>query len=191
MCAHIHGGLLNLSSLSESMGVTHPTIRSYLDILSQTFTIRLLQPFKKNVGKRLVKTPKLFIRDSGILHALMNIESFHDLMGHPVYGASWEGMAMENIITWMDDFEPFFYRTSAGAELDLLLVKGDKKVGFEFKASMAPKPLKGFWHAVKDLELSEVYIIAPVKESYPLRDNVTVMNLEGFFAAKNRFLNNV
>ncbi|MFQ5642019.1 MAG: ATP-binding protein [bacterium] len=181
MCAHLHGGLLNLSSLSESIGVTHPTIRSHLDILSRTFTIRLLKPFQKNVGKRLVKTPKLYIRDSGILHALLNISTFDELMGHPSFGASWEGLASENIITWMQNFEPFFYRTSAGAELDLLLIKGQRKVGVEFKASMAPKPLKGFWHAIEDLNLTDVYIVAPVEDTYQIRKNVTVTNLRNFY----------
>lgn len=181
MCAHLHGSLLNQTVLGESIGVTHQTIRSYLDILSKTFTIRLLRPFQKNIGKRLVKTPKLYIRDSGILHSLLNIDSFNELLGHPIYGASWEGMAIENVITWMNDFEPFFYRTSAGTELDLLLCKGEKKVGVEFKASMAPKPLKGFWQAIEDLQLSEVFLIAPVKDIYQIRNNVKVMNLFHFY----------
>jgi predicted AAA+ superfamily ATPase len=181
MCAHSHGQLLNQTVLGQSLGLSHVTIRSYLEILAQTYTLRLLRPFQKNIKKRLVKTPKLYLRDSGLLHALLNIPSFTDLMGHPVYGASWESMAMENIIAWHEGCEFYFYRTSAGAELDLLLVKGNRKIGFEFKASMAPTLQRGFWNSLEDLQPEMTYIIAPVKESYPVKERVLTTNLKEYF----------
>ena len=182
MCSHCHGQLLNQSMLGESIGVSHTTIRSYLDLLTQTFMMRLLKPYQTNIRKRLVKSPKIFIRDSGILHALLNIESFDDLLGNPKYGHSWEGMAMENILYKYSDWDSYFYRTAAGAEIDLVLVKGSKKMGIEFKASMAPKLTKGFWNALEDLGIEQAYVISPVQECYPIHKNVQVSDLETFLS---------
>lgn len=182
MCAHCHGQLLNQSMLGESIGVSHTTIRSYLDLLTQTFMIRVLKPYQANIKKRLVKSPKIFIRDSGILHSLLNIDSFDDLLGNPVYGRSWEGMGIENIIAKYSDWDPYFYRTAAGAEIDLVLVKGSKKIGFEFKASAAPRLTKGFWHAFDDLGVDEAYVISPVRESYSIHKHVQICNLKSLLS---------
>ena len=168
MCAHQHGQLLNMSSIGQALGVSHTTIRSYFDILTQTFMLRILSPFASNLKKRLVKSPKIYLRDSGILHALLGIHNMDNLLGHPVYGASWEGIAIENILQKAPSWSAGFYRTSAGAELDLILEKGTKKIGIEFKASLAPQVTRGFWNAIDDLKLEKVYVIAPVKESYPI-----------------------
>ena len=180
MLAHIHGQVLNSSKLGESMGVSHTTVRKYLDLLSQTFMVRALPPFEANLKKRLVKSPKVFIRDSGILHSLLGINKADDLLGHPVYGASWEGFAMENILSQLPGWQAAFYRTSAGAEIDLVLTKGRKKIACEFKASTAPQVTRGFWNALDDLKISEAWIIGPVKEAYPIKKNVTTAPIDIF-----------
>lgn len=180
MCAHSHGQLLNSSRFGESLGVSHPTVRNYIDLLKQTFMLRVLPPYETNLKKRLIKSPKIYVRDSGILHALLEIETFDSLIGHPIYGASWEGFALENTLALLPDWHAAFYRTAAGAELDLVLTKGQRRIGVEFKASSAPKFAKGFWTAVEDLQLDEVWVIAPVKDTYPVKKNVQVAGLAYF-----------
>ena len=177
MCAHNQGQLLNSSQLGSALGISHTTLRSYLELLSETFMLRILPPFAANLKKRLVKSPKIYIRDSGILHTLLGIVDYDDLLAHPVFGASWESLVLENIIAGYPDWEPFFYRTAAGAEIDLLLVRGQRRVAIECKASTAPTVSRGFWNALKDLEPDETWVVAPVKESYPLADNVWVRPL--------------
>jgi len=178
MCAHLHGQLVNLSTLGQSLGVSHTTVRSYLDLLSQTFMIRLLSPFSANLKKRLVRSPKIYIRDSGILHALLGLESFDEVMGHHVFGASWEGLALENIIQNFPRWKPAFYRTSDGTELDLVLEKANKRVVFEFKASKAPELGRGFWNSIDQLKPQAVYVVAPVDEPYPIDKRVQVAPLK-------------
>ncbi len=180
MCAHNHGQLLNASRLGESLGVSHLTVRSYIDLFKQTFMLRVLPPMEVNLKKRLVKSPKIYVRDSGILHALLEIESFDGLIGHPVYGASWEGFALENILSLLPRWRAGFYGTSSGAELDLVLARGQRKIGVEFKASKAPKLTRGFWNSIDDLELSEVWVIAPIEDEYPIKENVRVSGLMNF-----------
>ena len=180
MCAHSHGQLLNSSKFGESLGLSHNTVRSYIDLLAQTFLIRILPPFHTNLKKRLIKAPKVFIRDSGLLHGLLEIVDLNDLFGHPVFGNSWEGFVIENILSELSDWKGSFYRTAAGAEIDLVLEKGLKRIAVECKASVAPKVGKGFWNSLKDLEIEEAWIIAPVEEAYPISKNVTVSPLKSF-----------
>ena len=177
MCAHNQGQLLNSSRLGSALGISHTTLRSYIELLSETFMLRILPPFAANLKKRLVKAPKIYLRDTGILHALLAIDSFDDLLAHPVCGASWETLVIENMIASHPDYEPFFYRTAAGAEIDLLLVRGQKRIAIECKASSTPTVGRGFWNALKDLEADEAWIIAPVDEEYPLADNVWVRRI--------------
>ena len=139
MCAHLHGQLLNSSKLGESMGVSHHTIRSYVDMLEQSFVLRVLRPYESNLKKRLIKSPKIYIRDSGLLHALLGIESHDDLLGHPVYGASWEGWVIENVLSLLPDWNAAFYRTSSGSEIDLILEKGNRRIGVECKGFDLPE----------------------------------------------------
>lgn len=174
ICAHLHGQLLNSSKLGESMGVSHHTIRSYVDMLEQSFVLRVLRPYESNLKKRLIKSPKIYIRDSGILHALLGIETHNDLLGHPVYGASWEGMVIENILSLLPNWKASFYRTSSGSEIDLILEKGNKHAAIECKGSTAPNLSRGFWNTVSELELKEVWVVAPVKEAYPIERGVMV-----------------
>jgi len=180
MIAHSHGQILNTSQLGSSLGLSHTTVRKYIDLLAQTFMIRILQPFENNLKKRLVKSPKVYIRDSGILHTLLGIESFDDLLGHPIFGASWEGLIIENIITNMPYWDVAFYRTSGGAEIDLILKKASRTIAVECKSGLAPKTTKGFWNALKDLTPDETWIIAPVKEMYPIKKNVYVGGIKDF-----------
>lgn len=181
MCAHDQGQLLNSSKLGSSLGVSHTTFRSYIDILAETFMLRILPPYIPNIKKRLVKSPKIYLRDTGILHSLLAIDSFDDLMGHPVFGASWETVAMETVIANFPDWEPFFYRTAAGVEIDLVLKRGNHKIAFEFKASAAPKVTKGFWNGLDDLNIDKAWVVAPIHESYPIKENVMVCPLSEQF----------
>jgi predicted AAA+ superfamily ATPase len=168
MCAHLHGQLLNSSKLGESMGVSHHTVRSYVDMLEQSFVLRVLRPYESNLKKRMIKSPKIYIRDSGLLHALL---------GHPVYGASWEGLIIENILSLLSSWNAAFYRTSSGSEIDLILEKGNRRIAIECKGSTSPNLSRGFWNAVADIKFQEVWVIAPVKERYPLEKGVVVAPL--------------
>ncbi len=180
MLAHNQGQLLNSSKLGESMGLTHPTIRKYIDLLEQTFIVRTLQPLETNVKKRLVKSPKVYIRDSGLLHRLLQIDSFNDLMGNPIFGPSWEGLVIENIISNFRDWDFNFYRTATGEELDLVMVKGEKTIAIECKASTAPTLTKGFWNAMEIIKPDKAFVIAPISGSYPIKENITVCGLLEF-----------
>ena len=178
MLAHEHGQVLNNSRLAQALGISPPTVRSYIDILNATYMVRSLPAFLPNLGKRLVKSPRLFIRDTGILHALSGLENFNDLLGHPCYGASWEGLVIENAIATLPDYRPYFYRTKNGSELDLVLEKGTKRIAIEAKASQAPKVTRGFWNAIKDVCPIAAYVVSPVKDSFPLREDVIVTSIE-------------
>ncbi|NQT71061.1 MAG: ATP-binding protein [Desulfobacteraceae bacterium] len=182
MCAHIHGSLLNASKLADSLGVSSHTIRSYIDLLEHTFMLRVLLPDALNLKKRLVKSPKIYIRDSGILHALLDIRTHDDLLSHPIIGTSFEGFAMENILAHAKNYEPSFYRTSAGAEIDLILRRGRRTLAFELKSSTVPRVSKGFWNALEDISPDEAYVVAPVEESYPMKGNVMVSPLQEILA---------
>jgi len=186
MCAHIHGSLLNASKLADSLGVSSHTARSYIDLLEHTFMLRVLLPDASNLKKRLVKSPKIYIRDSGILHTLLDIRTHDDLLSHPILGASYEGFAMENILAYANNWEPSFYRTSAGAEIDLILRKGRRTLAFELKSSTVPRVSKGFWNALEDLSPDEAYVVAPVKEPYPMKGDVMVSPLQEIIAKLQR-----
>jgi predicted AAA+ superfamily ATPase len=182
MCAHIHGSLLNASKLSDSLGVSSHTIRSYIDLLEHTFMVRVLLPDALNLKKRLIKSPKIYIRDSGILHTLLDIRTHDHLLSHPILGASFEGFSMENILAFANDYEPSFYRTSAGAEIDLILRKGRRTLAFELKSSTVPRISKGFWNSLEDISPDKAYVVAPVEESYPIKGGVMVSPLQEIIA---------
>jgi predicted AAA+ superfamily ATPase len=177
MLAHVHGQLFNASQLGVALGgVAHTTVGRYLDLLVDTMLVRRLEPRFANVGKRLVKSPKVYLRDSGLLHALLNIRTVDDLQGHPIAGASWEGFVLEQIAGLAPEGSHLsFYRTAAGAELDLIVERGRRKLGFEIKFSVAPSLTKGFWTALGDLDLERAYVVAPVRERYPLPGGVDVV----------------
>jgi len=177
MFAHNQAQVLNSSKLAESLGLTHPTIRRYIDLLENSFVMRTLQPFENNIKKRLIKSPKVYIRDTGILHKLLQIGTLNDLFSHPVFGFSWEGYVIENIIRENQDFQFFFYRTSGGNEIDLVVETSKKRIAVECKASVAPQLSHGNYSAIEDIKANEVYIVAPVKAPYKLKENIIVSNL--------------
>ncbi|WP_457575652.1 ATP-binding protein [Desulfomarina sp.] len=178
MLAHNHGQTFNASELGRSLGLSGKTIRSYLDILTGTFMVRQLQPWHENISKRQVKAPKIYFRDPGILHSLLDIPDRHYLMGHPRLGASWEGFALEQILQIIGPVEPYFWSTYSGAEVDLLFSKEGKRYGIEFKFNEAPKTSKSMHIAINDLGLSHLYVIYPGKDSYPVADNISVVSLD-------------
>jgi len=180
MLAHLNGQFLNLTELAKAMGLDQKTIRNHIDVLQKTFMLRILQPYHSNTKKRLTKTPKIYIRDTGILHALLQINTFEVLFSHPAYGSSWEILVIENILQAYKGWEPYFFRTSAGAELDLVLTKANKKIAIEIKASSSPKVTRGFWSAIETVQPDEVYIIAQVKSSFPFKKDVWVYPLNEF-----------
>lgn len=180
MCAHTQGQLLNYSKLGESLGLTHPTIRRYIDLLEQTFILRTVLPFEVNVKKRLVKSPKVFVRDSGVLHQLLAIPDFNSLLGNPIFGSSWEGFVVENVIVNKPDWNYYFYRTATGDELDLILEKGNQRIAIECKASTAPKLSKGFYRALEVVKPERTFVIIPTQVLYEIAPNVTVCGLSEF-----------
>ena len=166
MCAHISGQVLNYSTLASSLGVSSHTVKNYIDLLSRTYMIRLLPPHFANVKKRLIKSPKIYLRDTGILHALLGIEDRNSLLGHPSYGASWETFSVEQILSSLRGWRASFYRTSSGNEIDLILTRGNRMVTVECKASSAPELSRGFYVAREDLKPTESWVIAPISEPY-------------------------
>jgi len=191
MLAHHHGQLLNSSRLGGSLGLSHNTVRSHIELLRGTFMVRLLEPLETNLKKRLVKSPKVYIRDSGILHALLEIADADALLGHPVCGPSWEGLVIEEIIAALPDWRPSFYRTSNGAEIDLVMSRGQRHLAFECKASTAPRPSRGFWTAFADIDAERGWIVAPVNEPYPLREKVEVTPLVALIEQLKRLVKQV
>ena len=175
MVSHYHGQVLNLSELGRSFGVSDHTVRRYLEILSGTFMIRLLPPWHANVGKRLVKAPKLYVRDSGLFHALHAIATPVELESHPKLGASWEGFAMEQAIRLMGVAHPYFWRTHTGAELDLVWQARGGLWGMEFKYQDAPRMTKSLRAVQRDLPLRHLWVVYPGPDRYPLDKAVSVL----------------
>jgi uncharacterized protein len=177
MLAHLHGQIWNASELGRSMGLTDKTVRSYLDILTGTYMVRQLQPWHENIGKRQVKAPKVFLRDSGLLHSLLNINDRFTLLGHPRLGASWEGFALEQVLSLVRPEQAWFWATHAGAELDLLFFSGGKRYGVECKFNEAPKVGKSMHSALADLDLAHLWVVYPGEHSYPVHQKITVLSL--------------
>ncbi len=174
LLAHYHGQTVNYHKWASAADITIPSLKKYLAILEQTHMIRLLPPATSNLKKRLVKSPKVYLRDSGILHALLDIEAYDFLLANPVAGASWEGFVLENIMTNHHRWRPSFLRTSNGAEVDLMLERGGRCHLFECKLSKAPKPSRGFHQLVDDLKPNSAQIIAPVDEPFEIKDGIWV-----------------
>jgi uncharacterized protein len=168
MLAHVQGGLFNAAQLARGLAVDGKTVARYLDLLVDLMLVRRLQPFQSNIGKRLVKSPKVFIRDSGIVHALLNIESHEELLGHPVVGASWEGFVVESLVAAAPQGAvPLFYRTAAGAEIDLLLEMPKHGLwAIEIKRGLSARPEKGFHIACEDLKPTRRFLVNSGKERY-------------------------
>jgi uncharacterized protein len=179
MLAHQQGSMLNLARLAAGLAVSAPAVMRYSDLMVDLQLVRRLAPWRSNVGKRLVKAPKIYVRDSGVAHALLDLQTTDDVLGHPVAGPSYEGFVIENLIDCAGQrFKPYFYRTHDGAEIDLLLERGGQpKIAIEVKRSSAPTPDKGFAMACDDLKVSQRYVVYPGDESYPLRHKTQAISL--------------
>jgi predicted AAA+ superfamily ATPase len=179
MLAHQQGGMLNTANLARNLGIDVKTVNHYLNLLTDLMLVRRLLPWHANIGKRLVKTPKILIRDSGLTHALLDISDKETLLSHPVVGASWEGFCIENILSCAPDgVQAYFYRTSGGAEVDLLLHWPDSTLwAIEIKRSLTPKLERGFHEACTDLNPANKYLIYPGTEAYPMGNDVQAMPL--------------
>ncbi|MGA2151821.1 MAG: ATP-binding protein [Geobacteraceae bacterium] len=177
MLAHLHGQLWNASEVGRSMGLSDKTVRHYLDILTGTYMVRQLQPWHENLKKRQVKTPKVYLRDTGLLHSLLNISGRHDLLGHPRLGASWEGFSLEQVLCALRPKEAFFWATQSGAEIDLLFFSEGQRFGVECKFNEAPKVTKSMHSALNDLDLRHLWVIYPGSTRYPAHEKITMLPL--------------
>lgn len=177
MLAHLHGQTWNASDLGRSMGLSDKSARHYLDILTGTYMIRQLQPWHENLKKRQVKTPKIYLRDSGLLHSLLNIPGMNELWGHPRLGASWEGFSLEQVLSVLRTQEAYFWGTQGGAELDLLFFAEGKRFGVECKFNEAPKVTRSMHSALDDLSLTHLWVIYPGTVRYPAHERITMLPL--------------
>ncbi len=177
MLARHHGYTWNASQIGDSLGIRDRAVNRFRDILSNSLMIRCLPAWSDNLGKRLIKSPKIYLRDSGILHFLLGLTSFSELAIHPCFLSSWEGFALEQTLVAHGSHESYFYRTQRGTELDLLLLRNDKRWGFEFKCSDAPRTSKSMHIAIKDLNLEHLWVIYPGTKSFPLTESITTLPL--------------
>ena len=183
MIAHLQGSILNSSRISGSLGVDGKTVTRYLDLMVDLLLVRRLQPYHKNIGKRLIKSPKIYIRDSGLQHALLGIPNLENLLSNPIIGMSWEGFVVENILTNINSskYTACYYRTSSGNEIDLVLENSDSETfAIEIKRTTSPKLSKGFNLACQDVDSTHNYIIYPGKERFPLSENTEAIGLFDF-----------
>ena len=179
MLAHYHGQIWNAAEPARSLGVGETTVRRYLDFMTGAFLIRQLQPWFENLGKRQVKSPKVYVRDSGLLHALLNLSDADAVLGHPKAGASWEGFLLEQVLHRARPSQAYFWATHQGAELDLLMFKHGRRVGVEFKLADAPKLTPSMRIAMTDLKLDRLLVIYPGKKPYALADRIEVIPARG------------
>jgi uncharacterized protein len=186
MLAHYHGQVWNTAPFAQSLGVSQPTVRKYLDVLTHTYMVRQLQPWHINLGKRQVKAPKIYFRDSGLLHALAGIRSYPELLAHPMCGASWEGFALEQILRIAQPDEAYFWATHQGAELDLLMLRGQQRIGVEFKRADAPTITKSMRIAMHDLKLDALYVVYPGLHRYPMGEGVEAVPLWAVLPATDK-----
>lgn len=179
MLSHEQGALLNAARLAKGLAVSGQTIARYLDLLVDLLLVRRLEPWTSNIGKRMVKAPRVFVRDSGVVHSLLGVETLEDLFGHPVVGSSWEGYIIENLLSAVPrGTQAGFYRTSAGAEIDLIVSMARKGVwAIEIKRSLTPQPSKGFWLACEDLKPDAKFLVYPGSERFPLREGLDAIGL--------------
>ena len=175
MVAHYHGQIWNGSEIAASLGVAHTTTRRYLDLLTGAYVMRQLSPWFENVGKRTIKSPKIYVRDPGLLHYLLNVSSHNDLVAHPKLGASWEGFVVEQLLSFLPARQAYFWGTHAGAELDLLVMLRGKRYGFECKYADAPSSTKSMRIALDDLGLAHLWVIYPGTTRYALDKRITVL----------------
>jgi hypothetical protein len=178
MVAHYHGQVWNAADFARSLGTSENTARRYLDILAGAYMVRVLPPWFENIRKRQVKAPKIYIRDSGILHTLLQLRTLPHLQGHPKIGASWEGFAIEHVINAFETRDAYFWATHAGAELDLLVMTAGRRYGFEFKYADAPGRTRSMHSAIKDLQIEHLWVVYPGAQEYTLHEKISVIPME-------------
>ena len=177
MIAHFHGQVWNAATFARSLGVSAPTARRYLDVLSGAFMVRQIQPWHANIKKRQVKSPRIYLRDSGLLHTLLSLQTMPDILSHPKVGASWEGFVIEEILASAQSRDFYFWSTYSGAELDGLLFRRGRAVGFEIKRTDAPTRTKSMVSAIQELDLEHLYVVYPGKQSYRVDDRITALSV--------------
>ena len=177
MIAHWHGQIWNASEIARSLGEAHVTVKRHLDVLSGALVVRQLQPWFENLGKRQVKAPKVYVRDAGLLHALLGIADPAALDAHPKVGASWEGFVIEELIALAGERNAYYWRTQAGAELDLLLMLRGRRIGIEVKYADAPAMTRSMHVSMESLKLDRLYVVYPGAEAYALQRGVEVLPL--------------
>lgn len=182
MLAHYHGQTWNGSEIARSFGLSDKTVRGYLDVLTGTYMVRQLAPWFENVAKRQVKAPKIYLRDSGLLHTLLGLESRDDVLGHPKSGSSWEGFALEQILRSEGERNAYFWSTHGGAEVDLLLLRGNRRIGYEVKLADAPRKTRSMSTVIADLALDHLYVVHPGRHAYPLDEKITALPISTFGA---------
>jgi predicted AAA+ superfamily ATPase len=182
MLAHYHGQTWNASEVGRSLQLAHTTVKRYLDLLTGALLVRQLPPWFQNVGKRLVKAPKVYLRDTGLLHALLGLTSLEAVESHPLLGASWEGFALETLLAWKEDSAAYFWGTHGGAELDLCWMDGPQRLGVEIKYTSSPGVSKSMRTAMQDLSLDHLYVVYPGCEQFPLADRITAVGLSAMRA---------
>ena len=178
MLAHYHGQMWNASRIGSALGINDKTARSYLDILTQTYMIHQLQPWHENIQKRQVKSPKIYFRDTGLLHSLLDLRDFYTVTGHPQVGASWEGFAMEQIIRKTNPSQVYYWATYSGAELDMFMIVNGKRYGIEFKFNEAPDKTKSMAIAIESLKLDKLLIVYPGEKCWPVNETISVCPID-------------
>jgi predicted AAA+ superfamily ATPase len=178
MLAHINGQTVNYSVLGKSLGVSNVTVRNYIDLLQGTFMLHTLPPYMSNMGKRMIKAPKVYIADSGLTACLLQLQNFEQIMGSPVIGSLWEQIVLTNLTGHFQSAQFYFYRTSAGAEMDFVMEYKNKVFAIECKSSVSPSLTKGAFNAIEDINPSETFIVAPVDKGWPVKPNVWVTSLK-------------
>jgi uncharacterized protein len=177
MCAHLHGQTLNLSGLGNSLGITHPTVKHYVDVMINTYMLIKVEPFYANIDKRLKRSAKIYLTDSGLLHALLNITTANDLLSHPVSGFSWEGFVLSQLMNSLSGWEFFYASTADQAEIDFILRKGKRIVAIECKLSKAPVVSKGFYYLLDDLKIKEAYVASPIDKSFSMNEKTRAVTI--------------
>ena len=178
MLAHYQGNVWSAADPARSLGVSEPTVRRYLDLLTDLLLVRQLPPWQENLAKRQVRSPKVYVRDSGILHSLLGIKDQRDLLTHPKCGGSWEGFVIESVLSIVDPDASYFWSTHQGAELDLLLIVGSKRIGIEIKRADVPRVSRSMHIALEDLHLDHLAVIYPGTRQYPLGPKMTAVPFE-------------
>lgn len=186
MLAHYHGQTWNASELARSMGMSDKTVRKYLDILTGTYMVRQLQPWHENIGKRQVKAPKIYLRDTGLLHSLLALPDHHTLTGHARVGASWEGFVIEQVLQALSPQDAYFWATQQQAEIDLFFLYEGQRYGIEIKYSEAPRITKSIRVAFQDLQLRHLWLIYPGEDEYPADENITVLPFSAVASLRQR-----